>query len=306
MYLDHFHLNELPFSLTPNTQFYCQLPGHNEALNVILTSLGRGDGFIKITGEVGTGKTLLCRLLLNALKPPYVTAYLPNPDLSPIGLRRALAQELGVAVNRSASQYELHQLINEKLLKEFEKGNRVVLIIDEAQTLSDKGLETLRLFTNLQTQHAHLMQIVMFGQPQLDQRLDHPDLRQLKQRIIFSYYLKPLSRKDLDAYLCHRLAMAGHTQGSLFTKQAVDLLYKASNGVPRLINVLCDKALMAAFGSSQSSVSKRVMKQAVLDTESVGKNVQLQSAWWFYSAFSFALLLLGLTVIFHGHLRLPL
>lgn len=306
MYLEHFHFKEAPFSLTPNTQFFCQLPGHSEALNVILTSLGRGDGFIKVTGEVGAGKTMLCRLLLDALEPPYVTAYIPNPDLSPIGLRKALAHELGIQFSRSASQYDLHQLINERLLEQFEKGKRVVLIIDEAQTLSDKTLETLRLFTNLQTQNSHLMQIVLFGQPQLDQRLDDPDMRQLKQRIVFSYFLGPMTRRDLDAYICHRLAMAGYTHGSLFDRAALDLLYKATGGVPRLINVLCDKALMAAFGKSQRDVSKKIMRDAILDTESVTAHSGLTNSWWFYGVLSLGILLSGLYMMFHGHMRWPL
>lgn len=275
MYLEHFNLKAQPFSLTPNTQFFCELPGHTEGLNVVLTSLHRGDGFIKVTGEVGAGKTMLCRMLLSALKEPYMTAYLPNPDLKPIGLCKALARELDIEFKPSVTPYELHELINNKLMQYYRENKRVVMIIDEAQALSEKCLEMLRLFTNLQTESSHLMQIVMLGQPQLDQRLENPDLWQLKQRIIFSYRLRPLTRKDMDAYLFHRLAMAGYTHGALFNKKAIDLLYQASMGIPRLINILCDKALMAAFGRADREVNRRSMKAAILDTESIAKRSSL-------------------------------
>ena len=293
MYLEHFNLQDQPFSLTPNTQFFCKLPGHSEALNVVLTSLHRGDGFIKITGEVGAGKTMLCRMLLDALKPPFVTAYLPNPDLKPIGLCKALARELGIEFKSSITPYEIHELINNRLIELYSEQKRAVMIIDEAQALSEKCLETLRLFTNLQTESSHLMQIVMLGQPQLNQRLENPDLWQLKQRIVFSYNLKPLNPRDLDAYLFHRLAMAGYTHGSLFSKSAVDLLYKTSNGIPRLINILCDKALMVAFGRASREVSRSNMKAAIVDTESVRD--QQGASWLIYG-------LIALGIVFAGAL----
>lgn len=295
MYLEHFNLKDQPFSLTPNTQFFCKLPGHTEALNVVLTSLHRGDGFIKVTGEVGAGKTMLCRMLLDALQPPFLTAYLPNPDLKPIGLCKALARELGIDFKPSVTPYEIHELINERLLECYKNQQKVVMIIDEAQALSEKCLETLRLFTNLQTESSHLMQIVMIGQPQLDQRLENPDLWQLKQRIVFSYKLRPLNRKDLDAYLFHRLAMAGYTHGSLFSKRAVDLLYQASNGIPRLINILCDKSLMVAFGRASREVSRRNMKSAIDDTESVRSSAHANS--WLYLLGAIGIVLAGLLYV---------
>lgn len=297
MYLDHFKLRDHPFSLTPNTQFFCELPGHAEALNVVLTSLNRGDGFIKVTGKVGAGKTMLCRMLLDALKAPFVTAYLPNPDLKPIGLCMALARELGIEFKPSASQYELHDMINKKLIEYYRDNKRVVMIIDEAQALSEKCLETLRLFTNLQTESSHLMQIVMIGQPQLDQRLENPDLWQLKQRIVFSYTLRPLNRRDLDAYLFHRLAMAGYTHGPLFSKRAVDLLHSSTGGIPRLINILCDKALMVAFGRASREVSRKNMKAAIHDTESISR----QTSWLLYGLASIGIVLAALVYVLMMH-----
>ncbi|MDF1654125.1 MAG: AAA family ATPase [Coxiellaceae bacterium] len=294
MYLEHFNLKDHPFSLTPNTQFFCELPGHIEALNVVLTSLHRGDGFIKITGKVGAGKTMLCRMLLDALEDPFVTAYLPNPDLKPLGLCKALARELGIDFKLSVTPYELHELINKKLIEYYSKGKHVVMIIDEAQALSNKCLETLRLFTNLQTESSHLLQIVMSGQPQLDHRLDDPDLWQLKQRIVFSYRLQPLSRTDLDSYLCHRLAMAGFTHGSLFNRSSVDLLYKASQGIPRVINILCDKALMVAFGRADREVNRDYMQSAIGDTESIRRSGR---SWTTFGLAAIGIILMGILIV---------
>jgi MSHA biogenesis protein MshM len=271
MYLEHFKIRELPFTLTPNTGFFCNLSGHQAALNVLLLSLRSGEGFIKIVGEVGTGKTLLCRMLLEQLGDEFVTAYVPNPDLTPSGLRKVLAQELGVPKPHPFDQQLLLDTITERLMELHEKGKHVVLLIDEAQALPFESLEALRLLTNLETKKSKLLQIVLFGQPELNERLNQPELRQLKQRICFSYTLPALNRKELDAYLFHRLAMAGHTMGPLFSKKACDLLFKFSRGTPRLINILCHKALMAAYGRGESTVTPRAMRLAVSDTESVKK-----------------------------------
>lgn len=276
MYLEHFGLTELPFSLTPNTQFFCDLPTHKEALNVLITSLHNGDGFLKITGEVGAGKTLLCRMLLDALDEKFKSAYIPNPDLDPSGIRKALAQELGIEVSGDTNDHDLLNQLTEKLMAFHAEGQQVVLIIDEAQTLSEESLETIRLLTNLQTEKANLMQVVLFGQPELNDRINEPGLWQLKQRIMFSYFIKPLTRDQADAYLCHRLSMAGFTKGSLMTRQSIDLLHKASRGIPRLINILSHKALMAAFGRDERIVTPRTMRAAIVDTESIGN---YSTAW---------------------------
>ena len=220
MYLEHFNLKDLPFTLTPNTQFFCNLPGHQEAMNVLVFSLKSGEGFIKITGEVGTGKTLLCRMILNQLDDTFITAYLPNPDLSPDGLRRAIAKELGIRGVEKLPESAVIDKITTKLLALRKKGKRVVLICDEVQAMSDVTLEALRLLTNLETESDKLLQIVMFGQPELDARLNQKHLRQLKQRISFAHTLKPIMRNELDEYLCHRLSIAGHTKGSLFEPKA--------------------------------------------------------------------------------------
>jgi MSHA biogenesis protein MshM len=267
MYLEHFKLTELPFTITPNVGFFCNLRGHQEALNTLLFSLRTGEGFIKIIGEVGSGKTLLCRKLLNSLDKNYFTAYIPNPDLSPTELRKALAKELGLELTSLQDQHELLSLINNRLLALHSAGKQVVLLIDEAQALPAESLETLRLLTNLETETTKLLQVVLFGQPELDDRLNQASFRQLKQRISFSYYLPLMSREDLDSYLFHRLATAGQSLSSLFTKKARDLLYQASNGVPRIVNILCHKALMAAYGRGEKNITTKTMRLAVRDTE---------------------------------------
>jgi len=267
MYLDHFKFKEAPFGLTPNTEFFCQLKGYHEALNVLLYSLRSGEGFTKIVGEVGTGKTLLCRKLLDNFADEFVTAYIPNPDLNPIELRKALASELGIPSVQLQDQHELITLINNQLLEFHRVNRRVILLIDEAQAIPSESLEALRLLTNLETEKHKLLQVVLFGQPELDERLNLPQFRQLKQRISFSYYLPTLSRDELDVYLIHRLAAAGYSMGSLFTKKAKDKLFRASKGVPRVINTLCHKALLVAYGEGKLSITHKIMQRALKDTE---------------------------------------
>jgi MSHA biogenesis protein MshM len=267
MYLEYFKLKELPFTITPNIGFFCHLKGHQEALNTVLFSLRSGEGFIKIIGEVGSGKTLLCRKLLDSLDSDFVTAYIPNPDLNPTELRKAFARELGIDPSPLQDQHELLTFINNRLLALHTDGKRIVLLIDEAQAIPPESLETLRLLTNLETETTKLLQVVLFGQPELDERLNQPGFRQLKQRITFSYYLPLMTREDLDSYLFHRLSTAGYTFGTLFSDRSRDILYRASQGVPRIVNILCHKALLAAYGRGDASVSTKVMKIAIDDTD---------------------------------------
>lgn len=269
MYLKHFKLNTHPFSLTPNTSFYCELPTHQEALNTLTLSLNSGEGFIKIVGEVGTGKTLLCRLLLNNLDEHFISAYIPNPALSAESLYRAFAKELGIESSEDIPNHSLTDRINQRLLEIHASGKRVVLLIDEAQTMSESSLEAVRLLTNLETEQHKLLQVVLFGQPELDSKLAESSLRQLKQRITFSYYLKPLKEREMEAYLCHRLAQAGYTYGVLFTKSAKKLLYRASGGLPRLLNILCHKAMLVAYGKGEANVGRKAIMRAIKDTEYV-------------------------------------
>jgi MSHA biogenesis protein MshM len=267
MYLEHFKLSVSPFSLAPNTEFFCELPTHQEALNVLLFSLKQGDGFIKIIGEVGTGKTLLCRILLNKLDENFVTAYIPNPEQSGYGLRRALAHELGLVIEGDSSQ--LTEIINQRLLELHKQGKNTVLIVDESQALPDECLETIRLLTNLETEERKLLQVVLFGQEELETKLNKNSMRQLKQRIVFSYRLRPLTKEETNLYLSHRLAKAGHTFGKLFSPRAKKKLYRASHGLPRVLNVLCHKALLISYGRGLHYIDAKAVKKAIQDTESV-------------------------------------
>lgn len=279
MYLEHFKLKEFPFSLTPNTAYFCNLPTYEEALNVLLTSLRLGEGFLKITGEVGVGKTTLCRKLLNSLGDKYITAYIPNPDLNRSGLRKALAKELGIPFSKEINLYELSHEIDQKLLSLHREGKRAIMIIDEAQFLSDEALEAIRLLSNLETESRKLLQIILFGQPELTNRLNQPNLRQLNQRITFSYELRPLNEEEICSYLCHRLSIAGHTQGNLFSRKACRQLSKLSKGIPRLINILAHKALIATYGSNEETVGVKKIRIAAQDTESIIMKTTDQSIW---------------------------
>jgi MSHA biogenesis protein MshM len=269
VYLQHFQLKEPPFTLTPDTEFFFNHGSHREAMNVLLVALQSGEGFIKVTGEVGTGKTLLCRQLLNLLDETVVTAYLPNPFLNPTALRMALAEELDIRFARNIGQHRLLQLITERLLQLSADGKQVVLLLDEAQAMPDESLEALRLLTNLETEKRKLLQVVLFGQPELDIRLAQKKLRQLKQRIVFSYHLKPLDRKTLRDYVEHRLQIAGYHGPTLFHTRAIRQLHKTSRGIPRLVNLLCHKSLMAAYGCGAQNIKRQHLLRAARDTEDV-------------------------------------
>jgi MSHA biogenesis protein MshM len=266
MYQEFFQFQTMPFSLTPNPSFFCQLKGHQDAFNTLEYCVNSGEGFIKIIGEVGSGKTLLCRKLIESLNEKFVTAYIPGPDLTPVEIRKAVAREFGLQPSNMQDQHELITAIYQHLIALHAAGKCPILLIDEAQALSDEGLETIRLLTNLETKNSKLLQVVLFAQPELDQRLSKPHLRQLKQRITFSYQLPLMNREDIDTYLFHRLAVAGNNQGQLFTKRARSLLYKASQGVPRIVNVLSHKSLLVAYGRGSKQIDHKAVQAAVRDT----------------------------------------
>ncbi len=267
MYLEHFGLRQLPFQLTPNTRFRFDLPTHHAALNMLMATLRSGEGFVKIVGEVGTGKTLLCRTLLNSLGDGFVTAYLPDPCLSPVGVRLALAEELGLELGDEIGEHQIMRRITERLVQFRAAGKRAVLLVDEAQALPRASLESLRLLTNLETETAKLLQVVLFAQPELDEMLAYGEMRQVRQRITFSHRLEPMSRIDMEGYVAYRLALAGYTGRDLFAPVALTLLFRASRGIPRLVNILSHKALLWAFGRGAREVQRKDMRRAIADTE---------------------------------------
>lgn len=275
MYLEHFGLSELPFGITPDTSYTVSTRSHQEALNTLLVALGTGEGFIKITGEVGNGKTLLCRRLLQALPVTTVSAYLPNPYLTPHTLLVALAVELGLTVAEQGEDYQLLQRINQNLLEHAAADRRVVVCIDEAQAMPLETLESLRLLSNLETEKRKLLQIVLFGQPELDQKLAEPSVRQLLQRIAFHYELGGLSREEVAKYLGHRLRVAGYRGESLFSPAAVRCVHRAARGTPRLINILAHKSLLAVYGEGRHAVRPTHVRRAAADTAGTGP-----AGWW--------------------------
>ncbi|HBY87070.1 MAG TPA: AAA family ATPase [Colwellia sp.] len=271
MYLYHFGLGELPFTLTPNTNFYMPMAMHDEALAVLSTALQTGEGFIKVVGEVGTGKTLLCRKLLNDIPDHFVTAYIPNPYLNPDELRRAVAVELGVKQAQRMSVQLLTQRIQARLLELHGQGHSVVLILDEAQALPEDSLEALRLFTNLETETRKLLQVVLFAQPELDVRLAKTEFRQLRQRITFAYKLRSMDAHEVQQYIQHRLQVAGYKGAELFPAKICNSITRVSKGIPRLVNILCHKMLMLAYGQGHYKMTMKLLKAAVKDTESIEK-----------------------------------
>ncbi|WP_039913494.1 ExeA family protein [Cellvibrio mixtus] len=282
MYRQHFGLNEHPFSLTPDTQFYFNSQSHREVLSTLLLALRHSEGFIKIVGEVGTGKTLLSRKLLASLGENFITAYIPNPYLTPDELKWFLAEEIGIAYSPEIPSYQLLKEINLRLVELAQQKRQVVLIVDEAQAMPRETIEALRLLTNLETEKSKLLQVVLFGQPELDELLDRPDLRQLKQRIVFAEYLQTIPKSSLGDYLSYRLSSAGYRGALLFSPTAIGLLYKASAGVPRLINVIAHKALLAAYGQGAERVNRQHMMRAIMDTaesRSLGRWLARRDFW---------------------------
>jgi MSHA biogenesis protein MshM len=245
---------------------------HSEALAVLTTALKTGEGFIKVIGEVGTGKTLLCRKLLNELPHHFVTAYIPNPYLNPDELRRAVAVELGVKQAQRMSLQLLTQRIQSRLLELHAMGHSVVLILDEAQALPTESLEALRLFTNLETEKRKLLQVVLFAQPELDSRIATTEFRQLRQRITFSYKLRAMNANEVQQYIHHRLLVAGYRGAELFPSRVCKKIAMVSQGVPRIVNVLCHKILMLAYGQGHYNISGNLLNLAAKDTESVNSS----------------------------------
>lgn len=281
MYLHHFEMTEKPFSLTPDTQFFLNSRSHREALNTLTFALQDGEGFIKIVGEVGTGKTLLCRILLSRLdKARFVTAYIPNPCLTPEELKAFIAAEIGADYQRAMPAHELTAAIYRRLLQIARQRKHVVLVVDEAQTMPRETIEALRLLTNLETEKRKLLQVVILGQPELDDLLRREDLRQLKQRIVFAEKLRPLSPAGVAAYLQHRIKASGCPQQTLFSPMAVWLLAKASGGIPRLINILAHKALLTAYGRRDRSIAGWHVAKAVRDTPECRTNGRFWCRLW--------------------------
>jgi general secretion pathway protein A len=271
MYLAHYGLSEPPFAITPDPRFVFLSERHRDALAHLMVGIGQGGsgGFVQLTGEVGTGKTTLCRLLLEQLPPNVRIALVLNPRQTPLELLETIADELHLELpGKRRSIKRLVDALNAHLLSAYAQGLRVVLVIDEAQELSRDALEQVRLLTNLETTTQKLLQIVLLGQPELRDALARPALRQLAQRITARFHLTPLAASESDAYLRHRLGVAG-AQGFPFDASAVKRLHVLSGGVPRLLNVLGDRALLAGYVHGQTRIDAPLVELAAAEVFAV-------------------------------------
>jgi len=269
MYLSYYGFKEMPFNITPDPRFLFLSPTHQEALQHLKFGVRERKGFIVLIGEVGCGKTTLCRRFLNELDPArFDTALILNPRVTETQMLKAILRELG-ETKLARSQVDLVSQMNRVLLERIGRGRDIVLIIDEAQNLSFEVLEQVRLLSNLETDKQKLLQIVLLGQPELKEILARDELRQLRQRILVHYELHPLSRRDMIHYIQHRLTLAGGSGRPAFTPWALREIHKASRGIPRIVNNLCDKAMLAAFIRESDEVNYWDARRAARDMDNL-------------------------------------
>jgi len=260
MYTQFYGLREKPFSLSPDPRYLFLADSHREALAHLLYGIEQGEGFIAITGEVGTGKTTLCRTLLQRIEPGTEVAFIFNPQLSPLELLQSICAELGLGCG-DRGRRELTEQLNRFLLAKKTEERRVLLIIDEAQNLPMETLEQIRLLSNLETDTAKLVQIILIGQPELDEILESHQLRQLRQRISVRWQLKPLSPNETRDYVRHRLRISAGAPRELFSELALREVHRRARGVPRVINLLCDRALLAGYAAGARTIGLGIVTQ---------------------------------------------
>lgn len=265
MYLDHFGLNEPPFRITPHTDFFFQGANRGATLEALIYAILHDEGIVKVSGEVGSGKTMLCRVLIERLPKTVEIVFLANPSLSRAEMLIAIADELKLEVAEERAPRLLREL-QEQLIKAYAEGRRVVVLIDEAHAMPRETLEEIRLLSNLETDRHKLLQIVLFGQPELDEQLNTADMRQLKERITHNFHLEPLHRQDTESYLDFRMRAAGYRGPNVFSPAAIRLISQASAGLTRRINILADKALLAAFATGSHAVGDREARRAMADS----------------------------------------
>jgi general secretion pathway protein A len=279
MYEQYYGLSERPFSITPNPKFVYLSQRHRDALAHLLYGVGQGGsgGFVQLTGEVGTGKTTLCRVVLEQVPEHTRIALILNPMLSPAELLRAICHELEIPIDDTdGSLQQLQERLNRYLLERHGEGERVVLIIDEAQNMSREALEQIRLLTNLETATDKLLQIILIGQPELREVLSDPELRQLAQRVTARFHLDPLNAEETEAYVRHRLEVAGADRFP-FTRDGITALYRVSEGVPRLINIIADRALMAGYAREIDRIGAHLVRAAA--REVAGEEHEQSGGW---------------------------
>ncbi|HUO43852.1 MAG TPA: AAA family ATPase [Burkholderiales bacterium] len=267
MYYSYFGLAQPPFRITPNTDFFFGGGNRGPILEALIYAIGQGEGIIKVTGEVGSGKTMLCNMLPSRLPPHVETVYLANPSVSPEEILHAIAFELQIKLPRDAGRLEVMRALQDYLLERHAAGKQVVMFVEESQSMPPATLEEIRLLSNLETQNHKLLQIMLFGQPELDDSLRQPRLRQLRERITHSFRLGPLKAGEIHDYLNFRLRTAGYSGPDLFPRRLIHAIAKASHGITRRINLIADKALLAAFSENTHTLKPKHIKAAVRDSE---------------------------------------
>lgn len=294
MYYAHFGLKQPPFKITPNTEFFFSGGNRGVILDALIYAITSGEGIIKVVGEVGSGKTMLCRMLQTLLPEKVESVYLVNPSMAPEDVLHAIAFELQLKLPKNADRLQVMQALQSYLLQRHEAGKQVVIFVEEAQGMALATLEEIRLLSNLETKHDKLLQIVLFGQPELDVNLNETQIRQLRERITHSFNLGPLDETEIGEYLIFRLRAAGYYGPHMFTKAAIRKLSQAAEGLVRRVNILADKSLLSAFAENVYQVTPRHVNAAIRDSEFGGKKTGWQGRRA-YAAIA-ATLLLGLVM----------
>ncbi|MFH1847628.1 MAG: AAA family ATPase [Candidatus Omnitrophota bacterium] len=269
MYLSYYGLKEHPFNVTSDPHFLFMSRRHKEAFAHLVYGIQERKGFLAITGEIGAGKTTLCRAILNQLGPETKTAFIVNPELSEMQLLGAIAEDFGIELPKRANKLIIYRLINKFLLEQLSKSRNVVLIVDEAQNLRTSLLEQIRLLSNLETEKEKLIQIALVGQPQLRDKLRSPRLEQLHQRISVRYHILPIDKDEVAEYINHRLEIAGSDGHIRFMQDAIDEVYSFSLGIPRLINMACDKALLFGYVLERKEITGDLVRKSADELKGV-------------------------------------
>ena len=289
MYLEFFGLHKPPFRITPDTHLFFEGCDRGATLQALCYAVSQGEGMIKVVGEVGTGKTMLCRMLPLTLKDDVDWVYLAHPSLSPEHTLHAIAQEMGLVIEPTDDKLSVMRMLHKTLLERHAQGRKVVVLVEEAQGMSLETLEEIRLLSNLETGEYKLMQLILFGQPELDDKLKCTEIRQLRERITYSLYLHPLNANDVHAYLNFRLRAAGYTGPDLFSLQIAKAIYKFSQGLIRRINIIADKTLLTAFTQDRHTLQVADIRNAAKDSQ-----FQPQKTWWKVWPLASSILLCGM------------
>ena len=268
MYLEFYGLREKPFSVTADPSFLYLSKKHKEAISHMQYGIQERMGFLEITGEIGAGKTTICKALLNRLDEHTKTAFILNGNLSEVQLLQAITEDFGIQAKNKNKITMLNEL-NKFLLEQLRQKNNAVLIIDEAQNLKSSLLEQIRLLSNLETEKEKLLQIILVGQPELREKLASQELKQLRQRIAIRYHISPLLKGEAKGYIAHRLSVAGLNNGGIFQEDAFEEIFNFSGGIPRLINILCDKALLSGFTADKKTIDSCMVKKCAKEIEGV-------------------------------------